>query len=295
MNGQGLFPYNPAGGFDYEYDPEGIFKENQIIASINSQLTKRLSMVGFYTGGWANSDGGAGSNISNAYNISQDYGPATFNSRNQIFVMGNYLGPWGIRFNPFLIANSGKPFNIVLQTDPVNNFFNQRPTYASSATLPGDAVSTPWGTMDINPQPGERLIPANLGVGPAAVAVNLRISRGFAFGPETSGPARGQGGPWGGGGGGGGRRGGPPGGGLGPGGLGGGPGAMRGMWGAPPNRKYNLTFSAQALNLFNDIDYGGPNGTIGSPDFLRSTTLAGGIFSSGSAARRIFLQATFSF
>ncbi len=293
VNGEGLFPYNPAGGFDYEYDPEGIFKENQIIASINSQLTKRLSVVGFYTGGWANSDGGAGSNISNAYNISQDYGPATFNSRNQIFAMGNYLGPWGLRFNPFLIANSGKPFNIVLQTDPVNNFFNQRPTYASSATLPGDAVNTPWGTMDIDPQPGERLVPANLGVGPAAVAVNLRISRGFAFGPETSGPARGQGGPWGGGGGG--RRGGPPGGGLGPGGLGGGPGAMRGMWGAPPNRKYNLTFSAQALNLFNDIDYGGPNGTIGSPDFLRSTTLAGGIFSSGSAARRIFLQATFSF
>ncbi|MGA7255121.1 MAG: hypothetical protein WCF17_12365, partial [Terracidiphilus sp.] len=68
------------------------------------------------------------------------------------------------------------------------------------------------------------------------------------------------------------------------------------MWGSGgPNRRFNLTFSAQALNLFNDIDYGGPNGTIKSPDFLQSTTLAGGIFSSGSAARRIFLQATLSF
>jgi hypothetical protein len=295
IDAQGGFPLNSAGGLDYEYDPEGIFKENQIIASVNSQLTKRFSIVGFYTGGWANSDGGAGSNISNAYNISQDYGPATFNSRNQIFAMGNYLGPWGLRFNPFLIANSGKPFNIVLQSDPVNNFYNQRPTYASAATLPGDAVSTPWGTMDSNPQPGETLIPANLGVGPAGVAVNLRISRGFAFGPESSGPGGPQGGGPFGGGGGGGRRGGPPGGSLGPGGLGGGPGGMRGMFGGGANRKYNLTFSAQALNLFNDIDYGGPNGTIGSPDFLRSTTLAGGIFSSGSAARRIFLQATFAF
>jgi len=293
VDGQGVFPYNPAGGFDYEYDPEGIFKENQIIASINSQLTKRFSLVGFYTAGWANSDGGAGSNISNFYNISQDYGPATFNSRNQLFAMGNYLGPWGIRFNPFLIANSGKPFNIVLPSDPVNNFFNQRPTYASAATPAGDAVSTPWGTMDINPQPGEQLIPANLGVGPAAVAVNLRVSRGFSFGPETSGPGGPQGGgPWRGGGGG---RGGAPGGSLGPGGLGGGPGAMRGMFGGGANRKYSLEFSAQALNLFNDIDYGGPNGTIGTRYFLQSTTLAGGIFSSGSAARRIFVQAIFSF
>jgi hypothetical protein len=49
------------------------------------------------------------------------------------------------------------------------------------------------------------------------------------------------------------------------------------------------------LNLFNDIDKGTPTGTITSPYFNRSTSLAGGIFSSGSAARRIFFQATISF
>jgi hypothetical protein len=59
--------------------------------------------------------------------------------------------------------------------------------------------------------------------------------------------------------------------------------------------KYSLNFSVQALNLFNNIDYGGPNGTLGSPRFDRSTTLAGGIFSTGSAARRVFAQVIFSF
>jgi hypothetical protein len=49
------------------------------------------------------------------------------------------------------------------------------------------------------------------------------------------------------------------------------------------------------LNLFNDIDYGTPMGTLTSPSFDKSTSLAGGIFSTGSAARRIFVQATFSF
>jgi hypothetical protein len=76
---------------------------------------------------------------------------------------------------------------------------------------------------------------------------------------------------------------------------------------ASTGHKYSLNFSVQALNLFNDIDYGMPNGTIvptldsstgiwgpGS-QFDKSTTLAGQIFSTGSAARRVFAQVVFSF
>lgn len=284
------YPIDPTGGYIYQYTPEAIFKENQLIASVNATLTKRLSVVGFYTLASASSNGGAGSHASNAYNLSQDYGPATFNSRNQIFTMASYTGPWGLRFNPFLIAQSGKPFNITLPSDPLNNFYNQRPTYATTSTPAQDRYDTPWGVMDIAALPGEQLIPANLGVGPAAVAVNLRVSRGFGFGPEVGGTSGGGwhgGGPHG--------HGGPPGGSLGPGGLGGGPGAMRGMFGGGANRKYNLTLTAQALNLFNDINYGGPNGTLGTYRFLQSNTLANGIYSSGAASRRIFVQAIFSF
>jgi hypothetical protein len=88
-------------------------------------------------------------------------------------------------------------------------------------------------------------------------------------------------------------------GGGGPRGLGGGTGGT--------GRKYSLNFSAQALNLFNDVSYGQPLGTLiptlnsstgqyGPGDkFGKSTNLAGGIFSQGSAVRRIFVQATFSF
>jgi hypothetical protein len=65
--------------------------------------------------------------------------------------------------------------------------------------------------------------------------------------------------------------------------------------GASTGRKYSLNFSVQALNLFNDIDYGTPNGTVTSPNFDKSTSLAGGIFSQGSASRRVFAQVVFSF
>jgi hypothetical protein len=77
--------------------------------------------------------------------------------------------------------------------------------------------------------------------------------------------------------------------------------------GMSTGHKYSLTFSAQALNLFNDINKGTPNGTViptldastglygpGS-QFGVSNSMAGGIFSQGSAARRIFVQAVLSF
>jgi hypothetical protein len=218
------------------------------------------------------------------------------------FFMATYNGPWGISFNPFILAQSGRPFNLTLATDPLNNLFNQRPTYAASSTPAADEVETPYGLLDSASLPGEKLIPVNLGNSPSSVAVNLRISRAFGIGPKRAGanpsggdvnplmnlpssnaghhPERG-----------------PGGGGLGPGGFassgGGTPGGSGGSGGT--ERKYSLRFSIQALNVFNNIDYGTPVGTLNSPYFNRATTLAGGAFSAGSAARRIFAQCAFSF
>lgn len=290
-------PQTNTGGYLYEYYPEAVFKQEQIITSVNAKLTKNLGLTGFYTAAWANTDG-AGGTASNAYNLSQDYGRASFVSRNMLFVMGNYTGPWGIRLSPFMVAQSGKPFNIDLATDPLNNLFNQRPTYATGATPVADQVSTPYGTFDETGQTGAP-IPMNLGNGPAAVAVNLRISRAIGLGPRlasANNTDQNAGGPPDGGHGGGHGRGGPPGGGLGPGGLGGGGRGGGSMFGpTATGKKYSLNFSVQALNLFNDIDYGQPGGTLGSPSFNKSTSLAGGIFSTGSAARRVFAQVVFSF
>lgn len=296
-------PQTNTGGYLYEYYPEGVFKENQMIVSVNGQLTKKLRLMGSYTLASANSNGAGGSDASNAYDLDQDYGRAGFVSRNMLFMMGAYDGPWGIRFNPFLIAFAGRPFNITLPTDPLNNFFNQRPAYATSsdcASSTGRYVQTSFGCFDTQPASGEQLAPINLGNSPASVAFNLRISRSIGLGPKLEPNAGPAGGSHGGGG--------YHGRGLGPGGLGGGGGGLRGMFGGgSTGRKYSLEFTAQALNLFNNIDYGTPTGTLtptvdpvtgavtpGS-QFGKSSNLAGGIFSSGSAARRIYVQAVFSF
>jgi len=296
---------NPALGIVEQFDPEAVFKQNQVIVNINARITPRLSVMGYYNLTYAKSNSGL---ASNSYNLTQDYRPAAFASRNSVFLMSNYAGPFGITFNPFLIAQAGRPFNVVTPYDLTgDNFFNDRPTIGTSADCtanPAQYIQTPYGCLDSLPQPGETLLGGNVGTGPAAVAVNLRVSRAFGLGPKLAsagggsnnqGGGPGQGGPppgGGPGGGGGGGRGG--GGGFGGGGFGrGGGGPMGGS--ANTGHKYSLSFSAQALNLFNNIDYGQPVGVVTDSRFGKSTSLAQGVFSSGSAARRIFIQAAFSF
>ncbi len=63
------------------------------------------------------------------------------------------------------------------------------------------------------------------------------------------------------------------------------------MGGPGTGRKYSLNFSVQALNLFNNINYGTPVGTVTSPSFGHSTGLAGFNFS----PRRIMFQTSFQF
>jgi hypothetical protein len=65
--------------------------------------------------------------------------------------------------------------------------------------------------------------------------------------------------------------------------------------GAASDRRYNLTLSASARNVFNKVNFGNPGGVLGSPFFDKYNNLQGGPFSSGVANRRIDLQASFSF
>jgi hypothetical protein len=150
---------------------------------VRANFNKNLNLTGFYTLSFAN--GNNNGSATDAYDLDKDYGRAGFVTRNMLFMMGNYTGPWGIRFNPFMIAQSGRPYNITLPTDPLNNFFNQRPTYATASTPLADQVTTQFGVLDDTGLTGAT-IPVNLGSGPAAVAVNLRVSKAFGIGPKLA-------------------------------------------------------------------------------------------------------------
>jgi hypothetical protein len=298
----GVRPYGGTTNI-YQYDSEGIFRQNQLILNARVNLGAKLSLFGFYTLSYANSDtSGASSFPSNQYKLMQDYGRASFDTRHRLFLGGTVGLPYAWRLNPFLVINSGRPFDVTVGQDlNGDSIFNDRPAFASSSTPANDVIITSLGDFNIAPAVGDNLVPVNYGNSPTSFALNLRLSRTFGFGPEVK-SGGGPGGPGGGGPGrgpeggyGGGGRGGPPGGGLGGRGL---TGAGGNPFGPGPavNRRYSLTFSASARNIFNHTNLGPPVGNLDSRTlFGISNSLATGPFASGNAIRRIDLQMVFAF
>ena len=278
---------DPSIGDLYQYESIGLYNQNQLIANFNIRGSK-VSLFGFYTLSSVKSNtSGAGSFPTDQYDVYENYGRAAYDVRNRFFLGGNWNLPRGFQISPFMVANSAPPFNISVGEDlNGDSIFNDRPSFASNLSNPANVVKTEWGSFNTVPVAGETIIPINYGTGFGQFAVNLRLSKTFGFGKEVQGG--GFGGPGGGGG--------PRGRGLGPGGL----SSMgsAGMFGRPtggPNRRYNLTFSVSARNLFNNVNYAQPVGTLGSPSFGQPIALVGGFFSSSAANRRIDLQARFTF
>ena len=311
----------PFGGTDniYQYDSEGVFRQNQVIANVRISAGARLSLFGYYTLNYANSDLGSGAGsggaagfssggatstpnfLTNQYDPMADYGRAGFDVRHRAFFGGTISMPYAVRLSPFMLLSSGVPYDITTGTDlNGDSIFNDRPALVSNATCPAkvmtaNIVCTPLGTFNVVPASGQPIVPVNSATGPTLFTLNLRVSKTFGFGRETK-SASSSGGP--GSGGGGGHRGGPPGGGLGPGGLSGaGGGRGGGMFGGAVSsgRRYSLTFSVSARNVFNRVNFGTPIGELTSPLFAQSNALAGGPYSSAGAVRRIDLQVLFSF
>jgi hypothetical protein len=301
--GTGVLPY-PGIGPIYQYETSGIYKQTQLIANLSTRFSARFTMQGYYALGFAHSN--AQGLPMNQYDTSLDWGRAQFDVRQRVFIGGNVFLKWGVSAAPFITMSSGSPFNITTgNAFNGDGIFNARPSFASSASIPANVKTTAYGKFDLVPEAGETIIPINYGEGPAQYSVNLRISRTWAWGEKASpnGMPPGMGGPGGGGpppgGMGGGGRGGPGGGGGGFGGGMGGPMGM-GMGGFSAGKKYSLTATINARNIFNIVNLSPPQGVLTSPFFGESTSLAGGFgpFGGGGGAagvRRIELQVRLSF
>jgi Carboxypeptidase regulatory-like domain len=287
---------NPGEGNVYEYVSESVFRQNQLIVNTNIRASSKLQLFGYYTLNYANSNASGVSNFaSNSYNLSQDYGRASFDIRNRLFLGGSIALPYAFRLSPFMVASSGSPFNLTVPDDlNGDSIFNDRPGLVSRSTCPSvvnpkppsTIYCTPIGTFDAaGASPGIPLVPIDYGTGPAHFVLNLRLSKTFGFGEKSNGSTgRDQNVHIGGGG----RGGGGPRGPL----FGGGP-----MISGPSSeRRYNLTLGLNVRNVFNKVNLGNPSGVLDSRFFDASNGLQGGPFTQGSAAvRRVELQATFAF
>ena len=283
-----------------QFFSEGVFNQNQLVINGRVQTSKRISLFGYYSLNSAHGDtSGAGADITTPGNIANDYGRTTFDVKNRLFLAGSITLPKYIQFSPFMIAQSGNPYNVTTGTD--NNgdsYFNDRPDIVTGVATNGNTIKSIAGCGTFA-QPGvvagASVAPINACTGPTLFTFNFRLTKTIGFGPSTapkptggSGSHNGSGSRSGGNGGGGGGRGGPGGGGP-----GGGPGFGGG--GSNTGRRYNLSFGLQVQNLFNNEDLSTPQGVLSSGSFGQSTQIAGGPYTTSSALRRISLQTSFSF
>lgn len=274
----------------YQFESGGIFNQNQMIINFNQRAGARFTIFSFYMFSHANSDtAGATSFASNpAEGIGFDYGRSTFDVHHRLFFGGTVSLPHGFRVSPFMVANSGAPFNITIGRD-VNgdSIFNDRPAFATDLSR-ASVVQTDFGAFDTSPIPGQTIVPFDFGDGPGQFTLNLRLSKTFGIGPKLDSSNQPQQGP---------RGEGEPRGGRGRGGPAGGFGGPRGgPMGPATDQRYNLTFSINARNIFNNVNPAPPIGNLSSALFGQSTSLASGnLFNTQSANRRIDLQVMFAF
>ena len=284
LNARGVHQYLSRDFFDsstynYQFQSGGVYKENQILVNGNARLP-HLTLFGFYSLNLANANtSGSGFFPTSNTNTAVDYGRATFAHASFAVIGGSWQLPYQFTASPFIIAQSGTPYNLTTGTDPTgSSIYNARPYFingdSGNCTNYGDFSGVQTGNLVP--------VPINYCTGPANFTFNIRAARVFGFGPKIGGATEG-GGPRVGGSsvlGGGGRRGG------------------RGGYGygsASSGRRYTLSLGAQAFNIFNVVPYGTPTSSLSSTRFGQFTTLAAGPFSSATAVRRITLQATFNF
>ena len=258
--GSGVFPLSGKGPV-LLMESSGLYNQNQFIANVNTKVKPAVSLFGFYVLNHAlsNTDG-IGTSPANPYNFSGEYGPASTDVRHRVTAGGSVALRWSVRVSPYLVAQSGAPFDITAGDDPYGTtLFNSRPGFAANNPLKPGLIETSYGLMDPQPDATETLVPRNYGRAPALISVNLRIGKAIGFGPlkeSASKPAQSGSAP-------------AP---LGPVTNQG----LRGLLGSPSaGRRYNLSASMSIRNLLNHTNPGPIVGDITSPLFGRSNQIAG--------------------
>ncbi len=143
----------------YQYQSGGIYHQNQLITNFSIR-ERKLSLFGFYVLNFAKADtSGVRPTFLPINSIPrEDYGRSTFDVHNRFLLGGNYQAPLGISISPFMVLNSGTPFNITVGQDlNGDNQFNDRPAFATSSST--DVINTKYGDFDLNPGADEARIP----------------------------------------------------------------------------------------------------------------------------------------
>ena len=255
-------PRTDAGNIS-RYESSGRVNQIQLFVTVNSRLNRRATFFANYTLNKAMSDtDGFFTLPANSYDLSTEYGRSIFDVRHTFSSGGSFDAPWGFKLSPLIFASSGRPFNIITGVDSNEDAaFTERPSFATDLNR-STVRMTNYGTFDLAPLPGQRIIPRNFGTGPGYFIVNLNLSRTFILFRTDNSTANTN--------------------------------------SSSNEGRFRLTFAVRVLNLFNRANFDVPVGNLSSPFFGQSVMTTGsfGAASVGNPAagnRRIESQLRFEF
>jgi hypothetical protein len=180
----------PLAGADPVFlrESSGVYRQNQMIANVNTKVMTGLSLFGFYVLNQARSNtDGLGTFPANPASSAGEYGPAMTDVRHRVTLGGAITLKWNVRISPFVVLQSGAPFDITTGGDLYGTtLLNARPGFATDPNRPG-VVRTVYGVLDPNPAAGEALVPRNYGRGPGQETVNVRIVKTIGLGRNREG------------------------------------------------------------------------------------------------------------
>jgi len=229
-----------------------------MIVNASIRPSRRVTLTASYALGFTKTDTD-GEFPANSNNLHADFGRSETDLRHRFIVNGTIDMPLGISLNPFVLAQSGAPFNITTGADNNNDtVFEDRPAFATDLKR-SSVVITPLGAFDFAPQPSQRIIPRNFGLSSAYVSVNMRVGRTFTLGGEDKSSAA----------------------------------AQRNSAAGP--RTYKLTAAVDAVNIFNHANQGGFVGNLTSSVFGTSRSLLQIGQRSPSSNRNISMVMSFNF
>lgn len=245
----------------------GTSRQRQLVANVNINR-KRFTLFGYYalSYGQDNNEGLP----ANPYNLRAEWGPSSYGDVRHRAVLGSTMTlPQKVTVSPFLVANSGAPYNITTGLDPAQTGSpTARPEFIGSPGCLERACFNP------NPPPDAPAIPRDFGRGPSAVNLGLRVSRSWSFGREGQSGLPADGAPS--------------------------PHMMSHDSAGASGKRYNLTLSASSLNALNRTNLAPADGDLASPYFGQSRALGGLVVmmhggGASSYNRKVDLQLRFTF
>jgi hypothetical protein len=242
----------------YRLDSDARLTERRLAVNVSHQAGSKLNWTAKYVMGRSFSDSDGPNSIT--YDPRFDYGRSSKDVHHSLTVTGAFALPFRVQLSPFVVASSGRPFDIYLaEKAPGGVALPVRPAWA---VAPGghNALATQFGVFDLNPPPGQPVIPRNLGSGPAFLSVNLKLAKSFALARAAEGAQMQE--------------------------------------ATAQKQAARVTLSVQAVNLLNRVNPGPLTGDLRSPQFGQATTLADGFNFGGRtpvANRRLELQVRVQF